>query len=425
MRAPFAALAFLALAPGCAACLDQPATPVTFQIVNRFDWPIYVRDEFDQLGLNVQRDASGEWVDLAEWSECECEECSRACTTCECDPLETWARRVEPGGTLERVWAGEYRGRESARCLGEVLPCLGERRPAQPSIYRLKLCWAATLPGVPQGQERFRATFPAELTCSTQTFALPALGPVVIETAAPPACAFAVDCPAGQMCLGGRCSATCLPHGVPKLGGEWTLEIGVPDNAGFFEVEESAGARIYRGTGEVANVRYSAGNTNLSLKRAGPNGIDLEATLYYVLPGQRALPLRVGETLKLTVVDHPGGTRARARAVTVSSGGKLLLAADNGFGGPVLAPQALGEFKVTPLAEVFACDSGDCGKRLHRRMRFESGEQVVELEPGKAATFAAGGETYEAVATANYADEVSGCGPSPMTPYLWMIKRGL
>jgi len=427
LRLSSLALALASVLPGCASCIDQPAQPVVLRVVNKLAWPIYVQDDLDQAGLTVQRDAPGGWTDAKESATCACQECSQICTGCTCPTVEGWARRIQPGASVERTWAGEYRANDKVRCYGgPAEPCLGKRQAAQAGTWRLKLCWATSLPTTPPDQERFQASFPSEgtLSCVTRTFDLPATGPVEILTDAPPGCTVATDCTGGQMCLGGQCSSTCLPNAVPKLTGEWGLEIGVPDNAGFFEVQPGtvSGSVVFRGAGKVTTVRYNAGTTNLTVSRV-VNGLDYTGSIYYTLPGRRALPLLVGDPVELTVVDFQSGPRKRARGLVLKVDGKVALIADNGFYGKALEATHLAPFEVDVAGAVFACDAADCGMRSHRRtlVRVVGEPQVVEA--GKALEFADGEDTWEFVSVANYLDEVADCGPSPMTPFALIFQR--
>ncbi|MGI5865631.1 MAG: hypothetical protein ACOX6T_26715 [Myxococcales bacterium] len=425
MKRLFAAGALLALFASCAAC-DEPPSSVTFTVTNRLDWPIFVQDERGQLGLTVQRHAEGEWIDAAEASACACEECSEACGYCLCPKVQTMARRIAPGQSAQRGWDGEYRAAEAVACDGTFVPCLGDRLAAQPGTYRLKLCWATNLESASGGEELFPADFGPGLACAYREFEHPADGEVEIETSPPSGCRVAADCAPGQMCLGGRCSATCLPHEIPALGGEWNVEVGVPDDAGLFEISSGAdGAVIYEATGEVSSVRYSAGTTNLTLVR-WEEGIDYRATLYFTLPARRTVAFKVGEQLSVRVVDHPEGDRQLARAVVIRRAGELVLAADNGLGGPALdEPSAIAPFTVeTEPVEIIACEQGDCGQRAHRRTIFAAtGSEPLILEPGKSGELKVGGVLYEVVAVASYSDEVEGCSRSPVTPYAILGKQ--
>ncbi|MBI5544055.1 MAG: hypothetical protein HY901_09220 [Deltaproteobacteria bacterium] len=413
----------LTLLSGCGSCVDEPARPVTLRVVNKLGWDIFVRDEAGQLGLTVQQDADGTWEDLQELAACDCQECSEACSGCVCG-VETWARRVRAGARLERTWSGEYRSNEKVSCfLGETKPCLGERRAAQPTTYRLELCWASSVANAPDDSERFRATFPDDLTCSTRYFELPAEGVVEIETDAPPGCRSAQECPRDQMCLSGRCTSSCLPNEIPELSGGWSVEIGEPDNAGFFTQQDLGTVKRFQGAGTVATKRYTAGTTNLTVRRV-VDGQDYDASLYCTLPGGRPLPLKVGDEIELLMTVHTSRDRSLARGLVIRQAGSLVLAADNGYGGPALDPADLTPFAVNPGGELFACDAEECGRRSHHRMHFSAGNLAADLEPGKTADLAVGEETYEAICVADYTDEVDGCGPSPMTPYVILVQSG-
>ena len=424
MKRLLAAGALLAAFASCASC-DEPPSSVTFAVTNRLDWPIFVQDERGQLGLTVQRHLEGEWVDAIEASVCDCEECSEACGGyCVCPKVLTMARRIAPGQSAGRAWDGEYRAPEAVACGDKLVPCLGGRVSAQPGTYRLKLCWATNLESASGGEERFPAELGPGLACAYRKFEHPAAGVVEIETSPPAGCRVAADCAPGEMCLGGRCSAGCLPHEIPALGGEWNVEIGVPDDAGLFEVTHGAdGAVVYTASGEVSSVRYSAGTTNLTLVRR-EGGLDYRATLYFTLPARRTVAFVGGEQLSVRVVEYPEGERQLARALVIRRSGALALVADNGLGGAALdEPEAIAPFTVeTEPVEIVACEQGDCGLRTHRRRIFAAeGSEPLVLEPGTSGELRVGGVTYEAIAVASYSDEVEGCSRSPVLPYAILL----
>ncbi|MGC4115327.1 MAG: hypothetical protein QM765_12125 [Myxococcales bacterium] len=432
MRAPsfrilLAALGLL-VSPACSSCVDHPAEPVTLRVVNNLDHDVFVADEFEQLGLTVMRDqGTGDWKPMAEFATCDCQECSVACDACQCPQKPLWIKRIPSKKSAERVWQGEYRGDDKVNCYnGDVKVCLGDRLAAQPGRYRLMLCYASSVPGAPATGDRFEGTMPTDanqLDCGSAIyFEIPSSDPIVIQTDEPPGCRGPQDCPTDQMCLSGQCSATCLPNLVPKIGGDWTVEVGQPDNFGFFKVTDGAnGAKIYKGTGTVDNARYTSGTTNLSLTRT-ENGIDLTASLYYTLPAKRALPLLKGDEVEVTVVDYVSGTRKMSRGISIKRAGKLALAADNGYDGPALDAAATLPFTVRAENDVFACEAADCGKRLHRYFQVGGGAQDLVLEAGNFGTVKSGSDTYEVVSVANYRDEVDGCGPRPMTPYVILLQ---
>jgi hypothetical protein len=418
-----AALAFLASACSCG---RLPATTVTFKVKNKLTWPVFVHDEFNHLGTIVQKDDSGVWTDLREFAACACEECAEACGRCTCFGESSIARRIGPGESLERTWSGEFREQDQTTCLGGKVPCVGSRLPAQPGHYRVKVCYASSLSVAPTGKDRFPADFPSSaLTCSHREFELPASGPVEVATIEPPGCRATSECEKGQLCQQGHCSSGCLPHAVPPLGGDWTVEVGGIDDRGFFEVtaDPKTQAKTYLGTGKVSSVRFSSGTTNLTLIRYDAIGIDYTATFYYTLPGKRAVPFAVGDALEVVLVEFPAGDRKLARGLTLRQGGALLLAADNGRGGPVLSAQQIAPFEVSVDGESFACMGGDCGRRVHRKVTFRAGEKRETVEPGKTALFNVGAASFDAVAVGNYRDEVQGCGTSPSAPYVFMQKR--
>lgn len=416
-------LGLLALAStgACSSCGDLPASPVTFRVVNRLDWPIFVRDTADELGLQVQRYEDGNWRELSEFAACACDACSEICSPCSCPAKVAMVRRIgAAGGAAERMWNGEFREEDTANCWGSQRQCVGDRRAAQPGRYRVKLCWASSLPAASSDRDRFPADLSGELNCATHEFELPAEGPVIVETAPPPACRSTADCKIDQLCLQGRCSSSCLPHEVPALDDTWNVEVGAPDNDGLFEASQlPSGAKVFRGTGKVSTVSYTAGTTKLTLVRTA-NGIEYLGSLYYRLPGTRAVPLQVGDELDVVVVDASTDSRRLVRAIAIRRGGVLLLAADTGRGGPVLPAAELSPFEVRFSEEPFACNPADCGRRFHRRIEFAAGEVTALLEPGKSSELKVGAETYDVVAVANYAEEVEGCGISPMTPYVVM-----
>lgn len=400
---------------------------MTLRVVNKLSSPIYVADEFDQLGLEVQQERFTKWTRMAEYAACDCQDCARACDVCSCPTFQAMVRRIDPGASAERVWEGEYRADDKVNCFtGEVKSCLGERRAAQAGSYKLELCFASSVAGAPTDQQRFAGTLPARehQTCRTLIFQMPSDEPVVIQTDQPPGCRSQGDCPADQLCLSGQCSSSCTSSDVPALGGEWTVEVGQPDNLGFFTVTDGPnGAKVYKGAGTVESARFTTGTTNLTVVRTSATGIDLKANLYYTLPSKRALALTRGDAVEITVVDHPAGTRKMARGVALKKAGTLALVADNGFGGAVLDAAATAPFVVQTGGEVFACDVADCGQRMHRRMSATGGDPALQLDAGKSGLVRVGELDYEVVAVANYADEVDGCGPTPMSPYVILLQE--
>lgn len=421
------------LAISCGSCLEHAAVPVSIQVRNDLDWPIYVADDFGQLGTSVlRREGDGTLVLLRETAACPCEECSdQGCAACDCQQQTTLVRRIDPGETIERNWHGEFReevpfGCESSRGRRRA-NCLGDRLAAQPGAYRVMLCYAQSITGAPADRDRFPAELRNELTCSTVDFEHPS-DVVEIATSDPQVCRNSAECPSGQICQGGRCSADCLPHQVPALGGDWTVEIGGLDDRGFFEVtEEKGGLKHYAATGKVTSVRYNRGTTNLEIERIGANGLDFSASLYYVLPQGRAVPITVGETLEVTLRLHDdGGPRRLGRAIVLRRDGKLLLAADTGVGGKVLAgPETAEQPKLAIAVEgaPFACNPGDCGRRTHRTTTFTIDGQEHVLEAGKSLEVEIGEDIYELISAGNYRDEASGCGAMPVTPYVVLLDR--
>ncbi|MFN7130450.1 MAG: hypothetical protein ACK4N5_00110 [Myxococcales bacterium] len=422
------ATAFAALSVSCGSCIEHAATPVTFRVTNTLPWAIYVHDEFDQLGTVVQRrEGDGSVTDLRETAACSCEECESACGRCTCFGVSSIVRRIAPGQSVERTWLGEFREDARTDCAaGGSVSCLGERRPAQPGAYRVKVCYGQTITGAPADAERFPAELPTtHLTCATADFEHPAEGVVEVKTVPPASCRVTQDCPAGQLCQNGRCSADCLPHEVPALGADWNVEIGGLDDRGFFDVTDNPdGSKTYKGTGKVTTVRYTRGTTNLELFREGPNGLDYTAGLYYVLPKSRAVPIAVGSTVELTLVLHrQDGPRRLARGLTLKQNGVLLLAADTGIGGRVLDDALLAPFRVDSDGVPFACNPGDCGRRTHRQTTFASGERVQTVDAGKSAELELESGRYEVVAIGNYVDAVTGCGAMPVVPYVIMQSQ--
>ena len=102
--------------------------------------------------------------------------------------------------------------------------------------------------------------------------------------------------------------------------------------------------------------------------------------------------------------------------------GVTLLVIDAGRGGPVLTPDDMQPFSVATEGEKFACDPGDCGRKIHRTMTFTAGGATLVLQPGTPQFQVVGGFRYELVPVANYLYDFSGCDPQPITPFVILLS---
>jgi hypothetical protein len=132
------------------------------------------------------------------------------------------------------------------------------------------------------------------------------------------------------------------------------------------------------------------------------------------------------------VLKKATAARENTAAVVVRDGlGNILLAADEGVGGPLLTALDLAPVAVNGENPLFACDPTQvCGKRNHRTVVFSTGTGAtaaqVEVEPGKSGTLAVGAGALQAVVVANYKDDKTDtdhCGVEPVTSYVLVKTR--
>lgn len=424
----------IAIAAALVACTCQPPTPlsVTFRIKNPLTWPVFVADGQEQAGIIVQRPVAGGWADVAESLTCECLQCSQVCQrSCTCPLPPGMVRQVRGGEQHERSFAGEYRDNGSRACLlGNVGACLESPTVVSAGdALRAKWCFANRLASPPPAEARFPGSIPESgAVCVTREFTLPVSGVIELSPPEPTTCASTAECRTAEreLCQSGLCSTTCLPSSVPPVGGSWTVEVLDPDNQGFFQVQEPAtpGRVTYAGRGTVGAVRYETGSVRLTFVRDDPQLGRVTGALYLALPGGRAVPMNAGDPVEVTVVVSTDRDRPGARGAVLRRSGVTLLVADAGRGGPVLAPDDMQPFSVAAEGEEFACDPGNCGRKVHREMTLTAAGQSAVLRPGTPQKKLVGGYRYELVPVANYRYDYEGCGKGPVTPFAIVLDTG-
>jgi hypothetical protein len=85
------------------------------------------------------------------------------------------------------------------------------------------------------------------------------------------------------------------------------------------------------------------------------------------------------------VVVDDGRTPQPARGVVVRepTSGAVLLAADMGYGAPVLSGADIAPVTIAEGPRLLGCRLDPCGKLLFTATRFSSGGKTLELEPGQ------------------------------------------
>jgi hypothetical protein len=433
MRArPYALASLFALAASFGGCSCSPptATPITLRAVNPLSLDLFVPDDTGLGGLSVLQGGAL----VSEGPPCACEACETICSgTCACDPQPT-ARKLVAGGKFERTFSGTSRAVTRADCgvgdLGPLCYQTGENLPA--GTYTLRLCYASNVSATDKSQPTFPATFPdGTLTCVTKDFTYPDQTLVEISPTPPTPCSLANPCPTGQLCQRGLCSATCLLSGVPALSSTWTTNVSLIDNEAFFTVNEGATETTYTGAGTVGQVVYNGLDLQLQVNRTVGVG-RATARFEVLLPtGTTPATFNQGDAVSI-VLKKATAARENTAAVVVRDGlGNILLAADEGVGGPLLTALDLAPVAVNGENPLFACDPTQvCGKRNHRTVVFSTGTGAtaaqVEVEPGKSGTLAVGAGALQAVVVANYKDDKTDtdhCGVEPVTSYVLVKTR--
>jgi hypothetical protein len=417
-------LALGAFGTACGGCARGNPTPVTFRINNTLQWPIFMQDEQSQAGVSIQVSSGGTWVTAPENLTCSCQSCDSICNgsgNCTCPPPAGVLRQVAPGASYERVWAGQYHVQSSVACfLGGPQDCLeAATNPSPGDEVRAEWCFANQLETTPPATSTFPGTIPqSNLECVDQTLKLPVSGVVQFTPPSATNCSKTADCTGNQLCQDGVCSTSCLPNTVPPLSSTWSASVGNPADQGFFATTSSTTRTAMTGTGTISSIQYTGGDVQISVYRNDPNLGRLTASMYITLPGGRAVPMAVGDVVTVTVIQSTDPTRPGAAGVIFAAPPLIELVIDSGLGGPVLTPADMQPFAVTTEGEPFACNPGDCGRKIHRTMTFTAGGTTLVLQPGTPQFQSIGGYRYEFVPVANYTFDYPGCDPYPVTPFV-------
>jgi hypothetical protein len=418
---------------GCT-CAAPPATKVSLNAKNTLDWDIFVPDTAGEGGLAVQHPPSpgADATLVPEGAPCPCLGCDVACAqadSCNCTQHPK-VRRIRAGKSFSRDFLGNEHAATRADCgAGDLGPiCYQTGVPIPAGGYRLHFCYAPDAPGASANQDEFESTLPeGSLTCVDKTFEYPTDTSVEIETVRPPPCGADRACPSGQICQRGVCSATCLASGVPPLGATWSTSVTLSDNEALFVGTGSDPLR-QTATATVGAASYAGDDLTLALSQQLAHGRATGTVRISLAPGTPVVPMAPGETVTVLVVTSD--SRQSSAATVRDANGNLLLAADQGLGGPLLTSADLTPFSVSTEGQVFACDQSDaCGKRFHRLMTFTAGTTSVDVEAGKTETLPGPSGTFAATSVANSKDErgtPENCGPEPVTAFdLVLSNRSL
>ncbi len=396
------------------------------RVVNTTRLPIYVDGTQGRLGLGLKREVNGmqfAFDDLA----CECRYCSNACnSSCTCaDAGPDQVVRIEAGGTAERTWDGVVQLSGFSNCSSEG--CLDQQNAPVNEPFTLELCFSPQRPtgvnfndaGVGQGSLPKVTT-----TCTTRTFA-----PQDLEVEIGPprgnACSMQSECKGeNELCLDGACTTGCPANEFPIVGAEWILTVATPDNMGFFEMSARAEGNQYAGTGTLTSAVYQASTLLLSFSRPGPMPNELLTGRGQIkLPTGTGAPLMPGRQVTAVLVDD-GDTSAPSRAFLMKDAatGDILFAADMGQGGRLLLPTDLGPFSVSDGQDPIGCSQNSCGRLLYFTLKFASGTQSVELQPGGTGELTIGSSKWKFLNVSSGAYGSTGCPVKDLRPWaFWKL----
>jgi hypothetical protein len=421
----------LLLCLACSGCQCGPenSTPVTLRVRNTSKAPLFVDASDFSQGLRVQRKVDGAWVPFVDEPSCECVRCDSICDACACEPRSGLKQvlAVPAGAAHERVWKGEVLRDDTRECGGLLksanTSCLQSEVPSLDERFRAELCYAPSVPGVSPGDGGVPTPgeLPAASTvCVQREFAV-GDGVVELEPLPSAPCTTEADCGSGLLCFDGACTASCPPHAYPPVGGTWQVRVLEPEEQGvpgFFTVAREGGRVTSTGAGTLTSVRYGFGTVTLQLARAAAPSGELKAALTLSLPSEATVPLRVGESLAVRVVDASTRTNPDNRAITLrDEQGGLLLVADPAQLGAVLGATETSPLTVASLPGTVGCEDTPCGRRLFARTEFRAGAEVLPLEPGETGTLASGGVAWRAVNVSNGAYASTSCTLRELRPY--------
>ena len=324
--------------------------------------------------------------------------------------MEPNIHRIPAGQSFTRTFAGSEFQATRADCgTGDLGPaCFAAGQPLESGNFLLQLCYAESVPDEQSGND-FNGTFPTDgsVICVTQPFTYPQDTSVVVSTVAPPPCSATSQCPTGQLCQQGVCSASCLSNTVPTYGAQWTDSVQVIQDQGFFTHTNGDPDRL-TGTGTVGSVLYNGTDMQLTVVGSAAEG-SLAAQVEVMVPaGTPTVPFFTGETLSVLVIEADS-TRSDSTAIAIRDAqGNLALAVDEGYGGALLSAADLAPVTLDPGGSAFACTLTTlCGKQVYQSMTFSSGNAQAEVEPGQTGTLEVGSTSYAATAVADYTDAVT------------------
>jgi hypothetical protein len=423
-----ALLPVLCLGLSLAACRCGPDEPtaVTLAVRNTDALPIYVAQGDRRLGLAVLRRVSGQWQPFAEEPLCECLACDLVCGGCACDLREpALVMKLAPGQMAERVWGGVVQTASTGSCSGAIFTgpfCLRAENPPLDELFLLRLCYSPQVRGAEDAAPGVAvpgSLAEGSILCTEKTFRVEDLR-VEISPSRGAACQAHPDCQgADELCFAGACTTACPDLGARLPGGSWRVFITEPTMGEFFSWTRQGELALYEGTGTVGSVRYENNIMTLQL-RTHPGA--QAGSVSIGLPEGVAVPISVGETLQVQVVDASSRDNPENRAVVIRDAqGQLLLAADTGQQGRILADGAISPFTLSAGDEVVGCAHDECGKSLFRTWRFSSGEKTFEVAPGRLVTVVAGQASWTLVNVAHRSAPEGACFIHTLTP--WVIAH--
>src|SRR5262249_35095586 len=350
-----------------------------------------------------------------------CLACDQVCRGCNCDPrgAPPMVLKILPGEARERVWSGVALSSGNASCSGSLLQgpgCWREDNPSLDEQLQLHFCYSPSAPNIPEtdgGVPVSGSLPPQSLLCVDKTFKA-ADGVVEVSPKRGAACTAQADCTGtGELCFAGGCTTACPANTFPA----WEIRIPEPADSGFFDsITFDGNKRTYSGTGQVSSIFYGI-TTRLTMHRGS-----LAATVLMRLPPGTDLPVSVGETLTVKVIDASRGSGNDNGSVLIrDQQGKLLLAADAAQGGAILSNADTAPFAVMSSGKIVGCLFDSCGKRVFYSTRFTTS---IELDPGKAAQLLLEGATFQLVNVSNSDYAATTCAATRQMPYVITNCRG-
>ncbi|MEW5741737.1 MAG: hypothetical protein AB1938_22650 [Myxococcota bacterium] len=391
---------------------------MTLRIVNGGNDPIYVDTTTGKLGLTIQRDVGGTLYPFDDLA-CECRSCDRVCDpSCTCPAVgPDLIRRVAPGESAERVWDGVVRVAGLTSC-GDGTCLSGVNAPLN-EPFTLELCFSTQKPqgldfsdgGMAEGQ------LPkSSLTCVTKRFE-PGEGVVEIGPARGSACTSHSQClAAGELCLGGSCTSGCPPNAFPG----WSVYVASPDDMDFLTPVTRPRGSGWTGTGTLSAFLYAGEKLELHFSH-GDAGVAGTASIQVTLPPMTGAPLQAGSKVTLLVVDDGQSRPGRAFSLRDATTGALLLAADMGYGEPLLDSADLSPVIIAPSSELVGCRQDGCGKLLFTRNTFSAEGKTLELEPGETGELSLSGGLYRFVNVSSGTYASTRCDYPALRP--WVLWR--